>query len=124
MTYLNKMLFALTVTITPIAEARPGYLSDFLDHHGALGAPTDQLREFRCGVCHINPRGRGPLTPYGIAVSEVIGEDSSIDFAALYFTDSDQDGNVNLGEILSGKNPGDVESNTICSVPEEDTVEL
>ena len=87
------------------ADARPRYFDNFNETYEAQGANMDELSKFRCGVCHINPRGRGKRTPYG---EDFRSNRRSL--AAIEAIDSDKDGIVNLEEILNGTNPGDANS--------------
>lgn len=102
-----KLAMITAVILLPaVAEARARYLSNFNAFYEEKGAPMDMLSEFRCGICHVNPRGRGTRTDYGNDFRS-----AGRDFAAVESVDSDGDDISNLEEILAGTNPGDASSN-------------
>lgn len=110
-----------TLLIDGVASARPTYLGSFVSAHEEKGAKLEDLRKFRCSICHVSPGGGGALNPYGQRVLDVLSETQELNFAAIDFEDSDGDGTVNLGEVLNGSNPGDAlspEPPKDCEVPE------
>ena len=98
------VLFALIAMSLP-ADARPKYLEAFQDTYSETGN-LEELSKFKCGVCHINPRGRGTRTDYGNDFRS-----ARRDFSKIETLDSDGDGITNLDEIIAGTNPGDASSN-------------
>ncbi|MDB2447267.1 hypothetical protein N9W79_01440 [bacterium] len=87
------------------SDARPKYFSNFNKLYQTKSENFDKLNKFKCGICHINPRGRGTRTPYG--------EDfraNRRDLLKIEALDSDKDGISNLNELIAGTNPGDSNS--------------
>lgn len=93
------LLFGLTVTF--VVEARPRYLRDFNKNYEDIG-DLSALKGFKCGICHVNPKGRGTRNDYGQDLA-VVGRN----FEEIEAIDSDNDGVVNIAEIVAGTNPGD-----------------
>ena len=85
---------------TPITSGKPFRLEKM----------PDKGINFGCGTCHINPRGRGPLNPFGQDYQEVgmkAGDNYTVDLGNL---DSDGDRLTNELEFAAGTNPGDANS--------------
>lgn len=102
---LVLVVAAIALTQTgPSAEARPKYLERFYETYSTQGNIAE-LEKFQCGVCHVNPRGRGTRTDYG---NDFRG--ARRDFTSIENIDSDGDGVNNIDEIIAGTNPGDANS--------------
>lgn len=75
-----------------------------------LGKMPDKGANFRCGTCHINPKGRGPLNPFGHDYQKIGMNGGDRYTEDLGLMDSDGDGLTNDQEFSAGTNPGDAAS--------------
>lgn len=100
----KTILFVSLFSVPMAAEARPKYFEKFYENYSDLES-LDSLRNFKCGICHINPQGRGTRTDYGNDFRS-----ARRDFSKIEALDSDGDGISNLDEIIAGTNPGDSNS--------------
>ena len=75
-----------------------------------LAKMPDKGANFGCGTCHINPKGRGPLNPFGLDYQDIgikAGDTYTVDLGNM---DSDGDGLINDLEFAADTNPGDAAS--------------
>ena len=71
-------------------------------------APDSALKKAKCCICHLDPKGKGKLNPYGAMLKKTKIDPASL--KAIERKDADKDGFSNIAEIKAGTLPGDPKS--------------
>jgi hypothetical protein len=70
--------------------------------------PCSALKKAKCTVCHIDPKGKGALNPYGkLLKKKKVGPAT---LKSIEKKDADKDKFSNIAEIKAGTLPGDPKS--------------
>jgi len=94
------VLFGLSLPMTHTVSAKPF----------RLGKLPDTGKNFGCGTCHVNPRGRGPLNAFGSDYQKIAIPAGDSYISEVKGLDSDGDGFTNDQEFDAKTNPGDPKS--------------
>jgi hypothetical protein len=70
--------------------------------------PNSAIAKAKCGVCHVDPKGKGKLNAYGAMLKGKKIDAASL--KAIESKDSDKDKFSNIAEIKAGTLPGDPKS--------------
>jgi hypothetical protein len=70
--------------------------------------PDSAIAKAKCSICHLDPKGKGKLNPYGTMLK---GKPiSAATLKSIESKDADKDGVSNIAEIKAGMLPGDPKS--------------
>ena len=97
----------LIALLTSLSIAYPNYLQNFNVRYGTATSLLDN-----CGVCH--GASTSQLNPYGQSFADSLVTHPNVDSALVYIEqlDSDEDGVININEIMARSLPGDPDSTT------------
>jgi hypothetical protein len=70
--------------------------------------PDSAIVKAKCSICHVDPKGKGKLNPYGAMLKGKKVDPATL--KAIEKKDADKDGVSNIAEIKAGTLPGDPKS--------------